>query len=90
MTEDEAVAQAQLREIVNGMITFGLALEGIHHRLPVPPQEDAMLQGKMPMTVALRMRTVIECVLHDQLRPAIEDLQSAASYRLPAEEQHAG
>ena len=86
MTEDEAAAQAQLREIVKGLSTYVLALEGIHHRLPVPPEEDAMLQGEMPMNVALEVRTVIECVVHDHLQPAIEELQSAASYRPPAEE----
>ena len=86
MTEDEAAAQAQLREIVKGLSTYVLALEGVHHRLPVPPQEAAMHQGEMPMNVALRVRTAIECVLHDQLRPAIEALQSAASYRPEAEE----
>ena len=86
MTEDEATAQAQLREIVKGLSTYVLALEGVQHRLPVQPEADAMLQGETPMTVALEVRTVIECGLHDHLRPFIQDLQAAASFRPPDEE----
>ena len=86
MTEGEAAAQAQLREIVKGLSTYVLTLEGVHRQLPVPPEQDAMLEGELPMNVALEVRTTIESVLHDQFRPAIEALQSAASYRPPAEE----
>lgn len=87
MTEDEATAQAQLQEIAKGLRITCLALEGLHHRLPVPPEEALILQGEMPMNVALEIRSVIECVLADHLRTAISELQKAASYRPPGEEE---
>jgi hypothetical protein len=82
MTEAEAAAQAALREIVKALSTVCLTLEGIHDSLPVSPQETAMLLGEEDMDVATEVRSVIECVLHDSLRPLIRNLQSAASYRL--------
>ena len=86
MTEDEAAAQAQLREIAKELSTLCLRLEAIHDQLPVPPQDNAMLLGEEEMNVALRIRTAIECGLHDNLRPVIRDFQAAASYRPPGEE----
>jgi len=86
MTEDEAAAQAELQAIVRGLGISCLALEGLHHRLPAPPEEALMLHGEMPMNVALEVRSVIECVLADHLRTAISELQKAASYRPPGEE----
>jgi hypothetical protein len=86
MTEDEAVAQAELREVARALETLCLQLEGIHHRLPVPPEEDAMLHGEIPMNAAMEARSVIECVLADHLRPVVRELQDAASYRQPGEE----
>ena len=82
MTETEAAAQAALREVVKVLSTVCLTLEGIHDSLPVPPQETAMLLGEEDMDVATEVRSVIECVLHDSLRPVIRDLKAAASYRL--------
>ena len=79
MTEDEVAAQAELRHFAEELITFCRRLEAFHDELPVPPQETAMLSGEVEMTVALTMRNVIECVLHDRLRPSILDLQAAAS-----------
>jgi hypothetical protein len=42
MTEDEKIAQAQLQEIAKGLRITCLALEGLHHSLPVPPEEALM------------------------------------------------
>jgi hypothetical protein len=81
MTEDEALAQSELREIIKVLSTQCLRLEGIHDRLPVAPNEDAMLQGEAELDVATEVRGAIECVLHEQLRPAISGLQGAATYR---------
>ena len=81
MTETEALAQAALRQIVQELDTIRGRLTEIHERLPVPPEETAMLMGEQETDVATEIRSVIECVLSDSLRPAIRDLAAAASYR---------
>jgi hypothetical protein len=81
MTEAEAAAQAELREIIEVLGTLCARLESLHEKLPVPPQEAAMLVGEEEMDVATEVRSVIECVLHDSLQPTLRDLQEAASYR---------
>jgi len=81
VTETEALAQAALRQIVQELDTIRGRLTEIHERLPVPPEETAMLMGEQETDVATEIRSVIECVLSDSLRPAIRDLAAAASYR---------
>jgi len=87
MTRAEAAAQDQLREIVEELETLRAQLLAIHQSLPVPPEETAMLLGEEEMDVATELRSVIECVLHDSLQPAIRDLGAAAAYRPPEEDQ---
>lgn len=84
MTEAEAQAQAELREVVAELDALAARLESVHDRLPVTAQETAMLLGEVEMDVATEVRSVIECVVHDDLRPAIRELQAAAGY-LPQE-----
>jgi hypothetical protein len=81
MTAAEAAAQAELRGIVEALDAVRARLEDMHARLPVAPEETAMLLGEREMDVATEVRSVIECVLNDSLRPAIRDLAAAASYR---------
>ena len=40
-----------------------------------------MLAGEVEMDFATEVRSVIECILNDWLRPAIRDLAAAASYQ---------
>jgi hypothetical protein len=87
MTEAEAAAQAELRGIVGDLDAIRARLEEIHARLPVPPEETAMLMGEKELDVATEIRSVIECVLTDSLRPTIRDLAAAASYR-PKEKEN--
>jgi len=84
MTEDEAQVQAELREIVAELGALAARLESVHDRLPVSAQETAMLLGEVEMDVATEVRSVIECVVHDDLQPAIRELQAAATYMPPA------
>lgn len=81
MAEAEAAAQSELRGIVLELDAIRGRLVELHARLPVPPQETAMLLGEEEMDVATEVRSVIECVLSDRLEPAIRDLAAAASYR---------
>ena len=87
MTEAEAAAQAELRGIVGDLDATRARLEEIHARLPVPPEETAMLMGEQELDVSTEIRSVIECVLTDSLRPTIRDLAAAASYR-PKEKEN--
>jgi hypothetical protein len=81
MTEAETAAQESLREIVRELEGLRSRLQELHDRLPVPPQEAAMLEGEEDMDVAMEVRVVIECVLNDFIGAAIRDLQEAARYR---------
>ena len=84
LDEVEAAAQAELRGIVEELDSIRARLTDIHERLPVSPEETAMLLGEQDLDVATEVRSIIECVLNDSLRPAIRDLAAAASYRPPA------
>jgi hypothetical protein len=81
LEEIEAAAQAELRRVVEELDAVRVRLEEIHARLPIPPDETAMLLGEREMDISTDMRSVIECVLNDSLRPAIRDLAAAASHR---------
>jgi hypothetical protein len=81
VSDVEATAQAELRGFVVELEAFRSRLLEIHARLPVPPQETAMLEGEAEMDVSTEVRSVIECVLADRIEPAIQDLAAAASYR---------
>jgi hypothetical protein len=81
VTQAEADAQAELRGIVVELESVRSRLVAIHARLPVPPEETAMLVGEKEMDVSTEVRSVIECVLNDSIEPAIRDLAAAASYR---------
>lgn len=82
MTGAEVAAQAELRQMVEELETIRSRLSDLHDRLPVSPEETAMLIGDAEMDFATGVRSVIECVLADSLGPAIRDLAAAASYRL--------
>jgi hypothetical protein len=80
-TQLEADAQAELRGLVEDLDAIRFRLVDIHARLPVPPEETAMLVGEKEMDISTEVRSVIECVLNDSIEPAIRDLAAAASYR---------
>jgi hypothetical protein len=86
LTDEEAAAQAELREIARELSTLCLRLDAMHDRLPEPLNAIAMLLGEEENNVAMEVRGAIECVLNDDLRPAIRDLQAAALYTPKGEE----
>lgn len=81
MTGADFAAQAELRQMVEELEAIRSRLSDLHARLPVSPEETAMLVGEAEMDFATEVRSVIECVLTDSLGPAIRDLAAAASYR---------
>jgi hypothetical protein len=82
MTDIEA-AQARLREIVRDLETLKHRLTGVLASLPPSPAETDRLLEFEPADPGTGIRTVIQCVLHDSIEPAIGDLRDAASDPTP-------
>ena len=82
MTEGEA--QAALAAVALELVAIADRLQTIHDSLPPSPDRDAMLEHRIPRDVATEVYGVIESVLVDEVRPAIEYLEAAS--RVTAEE----
>jgi len=80
----EGGAQAALAEIALELVGIADRLQRIHDHLPASPGRDAMLEHRVPRDVATEIYGVIEAVLVDEVRPAIEYLEAAA--RVTADE----
>jgi hypothetical protein len=81
MTRKEAEAQAELRRVVEELKGIRGRLREIAGGLPVSPGEALMLVGEEDPDVATEVRSIIECVLADQIGPAVRDLGAAIEYR---------
>jgi hypothetical protein len=66
-----AVVSWQLQEAVE-------TLEGIHRDLPPPPDLADRQEGRLPYDVTTDVLATIECVLEDDLRPAVAALQRSS------------
>lgn len=77
----ETAAQEEVRRIARDLETIRTRLLEVHEDLPAPPGKDAAGDETEEMDVATEVRSVIECVLADSIRPAIRDLYAAAAYR---------
>jgi hypothetical protein len=82
MTEGEA--QAALAGVALELVAIADRLQAIHDALPETPARDAMLEHRVPRDVATEIYGVVEAVLVDEVRPAIEYLEAAS--RVTAEE----
>ena len=82
MTEREA--QAALAAVALELVAVADRLQRIHDALPASPERDAMLEHRVPRDVATEVYGVVESVLVDEVRPAIEYLEAAS--RVTAEE----
>jgi hypothetical protein len=56
----------------------------LKERIPRSAEEDRIFEGEAEWDPATEMRTVLECVEHDHLGPAAEDLRRAAAWRARA------
>lgn len=70
----ESAAQERLLELAGVLQEVGQALKGIAEALPPPhlPMDEE--------SVTVELRALIDCVLTDLIRPAIESLRAAASF----------
>lgn len=79
MTETETETQEALRDVVEELKGIRSRLQELARALPVSAEEDEMLEEEPD--VATEVRSIIECVLADQIGPAVRDLDTAAGYR---------
>jgi hypothetical protein len=68
------MAQAALAVVAWDLQEAVELLEGIHRQLPPPPDLADRQEGRLPYDVTTDVLATIECVLADDLRPAIEAL----------------
>ena len=76
MTEGEA--QAALAEIALELVSITDRLEQVHDELPPSRNREAMLEHRVASDIATELVGTIECVVADQLRPAVESLEAAS------------
>jgi len=82
MTKADATAQKQLRAIARDLSGIRYRLLGVVASLSHGRMEEAGDERDDKRSdLATEVRSVAECVLADNIRPAIEDLLAAARYR---------
>jgi hypothetical protein len=74
----EAEAQTALAEIALELVAITDRLQRIHDEMPPSRNREAMLEHRVPYDVATELVGTIECVVADQLRPAMEYLEAAS------------
>ena len=80
MTDKEAEIRKELRQMVNDLEAIRAHLQEVVATL-VAAGEDTVFEGDDEPDVATEVRSVVECVLADQIGPAIRDLTTAVEYR---------
>jgi len=81
----EAPARRELRGIVRELRGLYFRLLGVVASLPAQPEEGPHEQdlGPNDYSEATEIRLAVQCVLHDQIEPAITSLRDAARFRAP-------
>lgn len=72
-----AEGKRHLRRVLEQMEGVRWQLLGIKLSLPEPPPEKSLEDVSDDWDAVTELRTIIECVLDDDLRPALEDLRKA-------------
>jgi hypothetical protein len=80
----EREAQTALGEIALQLVAIEDRLTRLGDSLPAPPNQEDMLEHRVPYDVATELAGMIACVVSDEIRPAIEYLEKAA--RVTAED----
>jgi hypothetical protein len=78
----EARAQEELRTIAEELKGIETRLRAVHQSVAAPAEAEATQDADDEMDLATEIRTVIDCVLADNLEPAIRDLQAASALRI--------
>jgi len=72
-------AQAALAAVTSDLVALQDRLAAINRQLPVPPDQESMLEGKIPPDVATELSGCIDCLNDDILLQAVEMLRHAAA-----------
>jgi hypothetical protein len=77
---DDAVSRAQgaLAAIAFELLALQERLAAINRSLPVPANQEAMLEDEVPPDLATEVSGCIECIMDDLLRRLIEALEQAS------------
>lgn len=86
MSDVENEAQAQLLEVVQELRSIHYRLLGLIASLPAPADPRAPGDDETA-DAGSWMRATLECVLVDRIRPAIQDLRTAAEDTFEAGEE---
>ena len=81
MSKSVTVAQAQIRLLLELVRLVRAGLQGVLADLPPSPEEqdrEVDLEGETD--VASEVRRVVQCVLADDIEPALADLLAVAEY----------
>lgn len=70
-----AEVQAALAAMTLDLLALEDRCREILARLPRSPNEEAMFVGEIAWDLPTELLTTIQCVLEDQLRPAVESLE---------------
>ena len=87
MAKYEGEAQEQLRQIARELRSVHYRLLGIVATLPAPADEEPAPVEDADADVATEIRSAVECVLADRIRPAIQGLLAAAEYGIEEVEE---
>jgi hypothetical protein len=87
MAKYEGEAQEQLRQIARELRSVHYRLLGIVATLPAPADEEPAPVEDEDADVATEIRSAVECVLADRIRPAIQGLLAAAEYGIEEVEE---
>jgi len=79
-SELEAAVQDALEVLVEDLKKIDKRLVVLHGSVPAPSIVDREEDNDEEIDVATEIRSVIDCVLTDSIRPAIRDLLAAAAY----------
>lgn len=77
---DLEMVQDELQVVVGRLKGIEKSLVALRDTLPAPSPEDQE-EGDERRDLALELRSVIDCVLTDSVRPATRDLQAVAGPR---------
>jgi hypothetical protein len=77
----EARTREELRTIVQELKRIETRLRALHQNAATLAEAEATQDEDDEMDLATEIRTVIDCVLVDNLEPAIRDLQAASALR---------
>lgn len=77
MPEEPLPQQQEASVFAEDLRGISLGLRRLRDSLPEPSAE--MLEGEEPTSVAAELAGVVECVIHDDIEPAISKLKKAAT-----------